>query len=237
MLGGSVALLGGFLVYEARLAARGGHPLIAPRVLRVPGLVTAAVRILLIMAVNAGFLFTFTLHVQGSLGYSPLRAGLTFLPTCVVFGVVGLTWRHWPAAVRRAAVPCGFLLTALACAGLGRALGRGGDGGPLMWTALGALGAGLALGFTPVLTGALASVRIEDAADASGLLVTITQIGQLVGVAGLGALYLGRLPRPGAHGGAHGAADALLVTLLVMAGAALLGALAGLVRRRAPRAA
>ncbi|MGQ4514109.1 MFS transporter [Streptomyces sp. DW26H14] len=232
MLGGFAVLLCGFLAYETRLAARGGHPLIAPRVLRAPGLGAAAVRILLIMAVNAGFLFTFTLYVQGSLGYSALRAGLTFLPTCLVFGAVGLTWRHWPAAVRRAVVPCGFVLTALACAGLGLALSRDGAGGALMWAALSVLGAGLALGFTPVLTGALAAVRIEDAADASGLLVTTTQTGQLVGVAGLGALYLGLLPHQGAHGGAHSASDALLVTLLVMAGAALLGALAGTARRR-----
>jgi hypothetical protein len=38
----------------------------------------AVVRIAAAMAVNAGFLFALTLHVQGGLGYSALRAGLTF---------------------------------------------------------------------------------------------------------------------------------------------------------------
>lgn len=55
----------------------------------------AVFRLLAVMAVNAGFLFALTLHVQGGLGYSALRAGLTFAPTAVVFGLVGLTWRDW----------------------------------------------------------------------------------------------------------------------------------------------
>lgn len=58
------------------------------------------------------------------------------------------------------------------------------------------------------------AVRPEDAPDASGLLTTTARTGQLVGVAALGALYLGLLDHPGPRG----AAGAVLVTLLVMAG-------------------
>ncbi|MGH1554494.1 hypothetical protein ACRAWF_28900 [Streptomyces sp. L7] len=41
------------------------------------GMGLAVFRILAVMAVNAGFLFALTLHVQGGLGFSALRAGLT----------------------------------------------------------------------------------------------------------------------------------------------------------------
>lgn len=98
-LAASVAFFGAFLAYESRLAARGGAPLVAPRVLRIPGMGRAVLRITLVMAVNAGFLFTLTLPVQGGLGHSALRAGLMFAPTAVIFGAVGLTWRRRPAGL------------------------------------------------------------------------------------------------------------------------------------------
>ncbi|MFE4832026.1 MFS transporter [Streptomyces sp. NPDC056672] len=231
-LAAAAVVFGCFLVHESRLARRGGAPLIAPRVLRIPGMGLAALRILLVMAVNAGFLFSFTLYVQGGLGYSALRAGLTFAPMAVVFGLVGLTWRNWPRRMQRALVPGGFVLTAVSCAAVGWVLRDIGDGGFAMYAACIALGIGLALGFSPTLTGALATVRKEDAADASGLLATVTQLGQLIGVATFGTLFLNRLAVPGGDA----PADALLVCTLALAGAAVLGAAAGSVHamRRVP---
>ncbi|WP_405403235.1 MFS transporter [Streptomyces sp. NBC_01104] len=224
----SVLFLAGFAAYETRLAARGGAPLIALGVLRLPGIARAALRILLVMAVNAGFLFTMALHVQGGLGYSPLHAGLMFVPTALVFGAVGLTWRRWPARLQGVLVPFGFLLLAAGSAGVGLAMRSGGDGGAGLYAAFVATGCGLALGFSPTLTGALANVRPQDAADASGVLVTVTQLGQLIGVAAFGTLYLNRLDTPGAQG----SGEALWVCALALSAAAVMGALAGLVRRR-----
>ncbi|MFD1656916.1 MFS transporter [Streptomyces caeni] len=227
----SVVVFALFCGYESRLARRGGAPLIAPRVLRHPGIGLAVVRLLAVMAVNAGFLFSLTLHIQGGLGYSALRAGLTFAPTAVVFGLVGLTWRRWPASGQRALIPGGFLLAALSVAGVGRALHGGGDGGPWLYVALAGVGVGLALSFSPTLTRALATVRPEDAADASGLLATVTQLGQLIGVAAFGTLFLNRLESLGALG-AYTSSDALLACMYALAATAVLGAVSGLVRRR-----
>lgn len=220
-----------FCRYESRLARRGGDPLIAPRVLRHPGMGLAVLRIMAVMAVNGGFLFVLTLHVQGGLGYSALRAGLTFAPTAVVFGVVGLTWRKWPAAWQRALTPAGFLLTALAVAGVGLALQDGGHGGVWVYVSYIGVGVGLALAFSPTLTRALATVRPEDAADASGLLATVTQLGQLTGVAAFGTLFLNRLESLGAFG-AYTSAEALSACMFALAGTAAVGAVSGLVLRR-----
>ncbi|MEU6877058.1 MFS transporter [Streptomyces sp. NPDC046712] len=223
----SAVVLAAFGAYESRLARRGGAPLIAPRVLRIPGIGRAAFGIAVAMAINAGFLFTLTLHLQGGLGHSALRAGLTFAPAAAVFGVIGLTWRRWPARGQRFLIPGGFLLAAVASVAMG-ALLRGGDtGGWGLYPALAAMGAGLALAFSPALTGALARVRPEDAADASGLLATVTQLGQLIGVASFGTLFLGRLHTPGAHD----SANALWACALALAAASILGASAALVRR------
>ncbi|WP_224756353.1 MFS transporter [Streptomyces sp. col6] len=221
-------VLAGFVAYETRLAARGGAPLIAPRVLRLPGIAVASVRILLVMATNAGFLFTLTLHLQGGLGHSALRAGLMCAPTAAAFGAAGLTWRRWPARLQRALVPGGFVVMAAGEVVIGLVL-RGGDGGGLvLYAGFVLMGAGMALAFSPNLAGALANVRPEDAADASGVLVTVTQLGQVIGVATIGTLYLNRLGAPGPQGSGH----ALWICELVLVAAACAGAAAGLVRRR-----
>lgn len=180
------------------------------------------------MAINAGFLFAMTLHVQGGLGYSALRAGLMFAPTAVVFGAVGLTWRRWSAGLQRGLVPGGFVLVAVASAGAGLVMRDGGDGGFMLYAALVVMGMGMSLAFSPLLTRALANVRPEDAADASGVLVTVTQLGQLIGVATFGTLYLNRLDTPGAHGFGH----ALWVCALALSAAAIVGVSVGLVGRR-----
>lgn len=220
-----------FRGHESRLARRGGAPLIAPRVLRHPGMGLAVLRVPAVMAVNGGFLFVLTLHVQAGLGYSALRAGLAFAPTAVVFGVVGLTWRGWPAAWQRALAPAGFTLTALSLTAVGLVFRSGGHGGAWLYPAYAGVGAGLAPAFSPTLTRALAAVLPEDAADAGGLLATVTQLGQLAGVAAFGALFFDRLESLGGPA-AYTSSQALLTCMFALAATAALGAVSGLVLRR-----
>ncbi|MFD8377553.1 MFS transporter [Streptomyces sp. NPDC059679] len=225
MLGLSAVLAAAFAAYEARLAGRGGAPLISPRVAGAPGMPLAIVRIVLGMAANGGFLFVMTLHVQGGLGYSALRAGCTFAPTAVAFGLVGLNWQRLPSRWQPVTVPAGFVLAAVSFVGVGLALRDGSDGGAWLFVALVGVGMGLAFAYSPVLTRTLATVRPQDAADASGVLVTSAQLGLLSGVAVFGAVFLG-------HGsGVDASADALWVSCLALAGAALCGAIVGLVIR------
>jgi len=91
-----------------------------------------------------------------------------------------------------------------------------------------ALGAGLGLAFSPSFTLALGSVAPQDAADASGLLATVTQLGQLVGIATLGTLFLNRLDVGGPHASAH----AFAVTSVALVAVCAAGALIAAARRR-----
>lgn len=223
-LGLSVLLFGLFTALESRLARRGGAPLVSARVLRAPGILRAVTVIAITMAVNAGFLFAIALHLQSGLGFSALRTGLTFVAAAVTFGGVGLNWRRLPASWRPWMAAFGLLLAALSFAALGLALRGGGDGGLMLYVGLLGLGAGLGLGFSPTFTLALSKVAPQDAADASGLLATVTQLGQLIGVAAIGTLFLNRLDAPGVHASAHAYAVtsvALTVVSVIGAGVAL----------------
>ncbi len=222
-LGLSVLLLGLFTLLEARLARRGGAPLVSGRVLRAPGMGRSVIALLLAMAVNAGFLFSVALHLQSGLGFSALRTGLTFAVTAVAFGVVGMTWRRLPVSWWPRLASLGLAGAALAFAVLGCALRGGGDGGPLLYLGLVMLGTGLGFGFSCAFTLALAKVAPQDAADASGLLTTVTQLGQLIGVATLGTLFLNRL---GGAAGVHASAHAFTVTSAGLTAVAAVGALA-----------
>lgn len=194
-----------------------------------------------------------TLYIQNQLEYSPLEAGLRFLPlTLVSFAVAPLTARlaeRGPARV--------FFGIGLGLVGLGlllmRAITPDSD-----WTALlpGMLVAGAGVGCTnPIIASvAVGVVEPRDAGMASGINSTFRQVGIATGIAALGAVFQARVesrtpgPAPGevlanipldrippplrdaAHAGFVGALDDILLIGALVAFAAAAAAVA-LVRR------
>jgi hypothetical protein len=84
----------------------------------------------------------------------------------------------------------------------------------------------MAAAFSPLMTRVLMSVPVELAADATGVVVTVNQLGLLVGVATFGTLYLnlaGRLPSHAFGAFRHVSAHAEAVTFLTLAALAAVG--------------
>jgi EmrB/QacA subfamily drug resistance transporter len=210
----------GFVAVERRLAARGGSPLVSGRVLRAPGLLVGAAALFIAMINYGGYLFAFALHLQSGLGESAERAGLAFAPVAVGFAATGLTWRMLPARLHGPMIPAGLGVAAAGYLVLAGILRGGGDGGTQMEIDLFVIGLALGIAFSPMITVALTHVPLADAADASGVLVTVFQLGQVVGVATLGTTYLSLVNSPGAQESAH----AVSVTLVALAALAALAA-------------
>src|SRR5436309_604145 len=122
LMAASVPLVAAFAVAERRVARAGGTPLIPGRVLRVPGVPIAIAALFTVMTIFSGFFFTLALHLQDGLGYSPLRAGLTFAPAAAGFAVVSLNWRRLAARWHGTLIVSGFGLFAAAIAGRARLL-------------------------------------------------------------------------------------------------------------------
>ncbi len=213
-------LAAGFVLIERRVAARGGDPLLNLAVLRAPALPSGLVTLAATQIGYGGLLFAYTLHLQAGLGESALRAGLSYLPFAVVFGLAGYNWRRLPAAARRILVPAGLTVGILAYLALAAGLHAGITA--LTWTGLVAVGLGLGLSVSPLLTQSLTHVPAARAADASGLLTTTVQLGQLLGVAAIGSVYLSRAgSAPGSGSGpGHAAASAAATSAAAMAGTA-----------------
>jgi MFS family permease len=225
-----------FVSVERRIADRGGDPLLNLAVLRAPGLVPGLAAVAVLMITYGGFLFSFALHLQGGLGDSALRAGLTFAPCALVFGACGYFWRRLPTAWHHLLAPLGCLVAAGGYLAVASVLRSGGSGGAPLQAGLIVTGAALALGFSPLVTYALVRVPLRHAADASGLLTTTIQLGQAVGVATFGSLFLtldaGRGTTTAAISG-----HALAITMSWLAAAMLLAVAAGIPLARTVAAA
>ena len=233
-LAGSGLLFAVFALVERRVGGRGGSPLIPGRLLRLPGVSTGVVALFSVMAVFGGFFFALALHLQGGLGDSALRAGLTFAPAGLAFAFVSLNWQRVPARWHLALIISGFAANAAGLLLLAEVFRGGDSGGWLLLIAVALAGAGMAAAFGPLMTGVVMRVPVTDAADATGVIVTVNQLALVVGVATFGTLYLnlaGHLPPHLVPGSFRLlSAHAETVTLAVLAAGAVAGGILATVR-------
>jgi len=230
----SALLFAVFTLVERQVARRGGSPLIPGRLLRLPGVATGIVALFCVMAVFGGYFFALALHLQGGLGDSPMRAGLTFAPAGLAFALVSLNWQRLPARWHLALIISGFAANAAGLLLLADVFRGGSDGGWLLLLAVTLAGAGMAAAFGPLMTGVVMRVPVGDAADATGVIVTVNQLALVVGVAAFGTLYLnlaGHLPPHLTAGGFRLlSAHAEIMTCVALAAGALVGAALATVR-------
>ncbi len=184
LLAASAALLVAFVVAER--AQR--RPMLDLTLFRRPAFAGAnVVAFALSGSIFAMFLYL-TLYIQNVLGYSPLQAGLRFLPTTLLsFAVAPIAGR---LSVR---VPVRLLLgVGLAFVGGGLFLMTAVDA-TSGWTALipGFVVSGIGVGLVnpPLASAAIGVVPAARSGMASGINSTSRQVGIATGIAGLGAIF------------------------------------------------
>jgi EmrB/QacA subfamily drug resistance transporter len=180
----AAVLLVGFIVIERRSA----EPLVRLSIFAVRTIRGANV-VMFIVACGLFAMFFFnTLYLQRVLGYSPLEAGLAFLPfTAGIIVGAGLSQRLLPAVGAREVPLIGL---ALAVAGLLLFLRLTPDGTYLVDLLPGIMltSIGMGLTFVPVTLIATSGIPLGDAGLASGLFNTSQQIGGALGLAVLSTI-------------------------------------------------
>jgi EmrB/QacA subfamily drug resistance transporter len=175
----SAALLVAFVLIERRSPA----PLVRLNMFRSRTLTAANVAMMLVASGMFSMFFFASLYVQEVLGYSPLKAGLAFLP--VTFGmIVGAGVAQ--AAIRRFGPRVvGVVGVTLAAGGMLWLTGLPVQGHYVSDLLVGLLpmSIGMGLTFVPVTLLATAGVAPEDSGLASGLLNTSQQVGGALGLA------------------------------------------------------
>jgi MFS family permease len=176
------------------LAAFAGHqrrtpyPLLDPAVLRPAGVKPGLAACWILMGCYTVFLFVLTLHLQSALGFSPLAAGLAFLPYALGFGALSLSWNRYPARLRGALPvlgPPAFAVGATALVLLCRDEWHPAISVPLLFVA----GAGHAAGYSPMTARITALVEPRLASAVSALNATGPVLAGVTAVAGLGSVY------------------------------------------------
>ncbi|MDT5351934.1 MAG: hypothetical protein QOJ56_466 [Mycobacterium sp.] len=183
-LAASVVLLALFVLIETRVA----HPLLPLRILADRARATAFIALTIVGAAYFGALLMLTYYLQQTLHYSPIKAGLAFMPMMVAYLLAAnIGTRLLPRIGARTLLPVGMLLA----------------GGSFAWlTTLGTsvtyvtdlglpflvMGAGVGLVFPPALTMATFAVLPHDTGVASALVSAFNQIGASVGTAMLSTI-------------------------------------------------
>jgi predicted MFS family arabinose efflux permease len=220
-LAGCVLALAGFVRLERRIATRDDDPLLDLDVLKLPGVAAGVGAIALVMACYTGFLVSLTLHLQGNLGFSPLQAGLIFAAYASGFATASLTWTRAGATVRGRLPITGPLVMAAVLLAVGLIARGGAWPVALMTPLLLCGGAAHACAFSPLAARLTTVVGAEQVADLSGLVLTASLVGQVVGVAVFVGVYLSAAPQGSAHAFAL-TTVALAVALVAVAGGACL---------------
>jgi EmrB/QacA subfamily drug resistance transporter len=187
LLAGGGALLVAFVLIERRVR----EPMLPLHHFRNPAFTGAQLGALAVSSSMFALFLYFTLYMQNILGLTPLEAGVRYLPITVASFVLSAA-----AAGAMARIPARVLMSAgLALVSVGLLLTSGVESGD-QWTTLlvGFIVAGAGVGLlNPVLANvALSTVPEEQSGVASGINDTFRQVGIAVGVAGLGAVFLGR---------------------------------------------
>jgi EmrB/QacA subfamily drug resistance transporter len=231
LLAVSVALLVAFTFIETRTR----EPLMDFRIFRTRAIGASNLIGLLTGAALFSMFFFVTLYMQNVLGYSPLKAGLSYLPLAVsIIVAAGVASQLTTRLGVRPVLFGGLMLVAGGLVWFSQVSVGGSYVTDILFPSLLA-GWGLGLAFVPQTIGSQAGVKPDEAGLASGLINTSQQIGGAVGLAALSTVATSQTNN--ALAAAHGAAGAMPQALvdgfqsafMVGAGIAIAGALLTLV--------
>jgi EmrB/QacA subfamily drug resistance transporter len=181
-LGVGAALLAIFLVVEARFAS---HPIVPLRIFKMRSLAAGNGVAVTVGAALFGMYFFLSLYLQQVNNYSPLKAGLAFLPAGLATFAGALNASRLVAVLGpRRQLVIGLLIAASGLAWMSTASAHDGYFAHVFGPVL-LVGVGLGLSFVPMTMAATTGVAPQEAGLASGLVNTSRQVGGAVGLAAM----------------------------------------------------
>ncbi|MFF9059981.1 MFS transporter [Streptomyces sp. NPDC014882] len=195
-MAGAFVVFGALVAYERHKGARDGSPLIELPLFRVKSF-AAGIAVQTVFGVGLGIFFlVWTLYLQIGLGWSELRAGLTGIPfSLAVSTAAGLSVQKLVPRFGRKVLQAGALTMG---AGVLLYLWESGHYGLgitpwQMILPLTVMGAGMGLIVAPLTDAVLSEVPREHAGSASGLINTVQQMGNALGLGLVSVVFFGRI--------------------------------------------
>jgi EmrB/QacA subfamily drug resistance transporter len=188
-------VLAAFIGYERAKGRRDGSPLVPLSLFRDRGFSAGmAIAVAFFLGI-ASFALVLTLFLQLGLGFTPLHAGLTFLPFSIGVLVSSGAAARLAPRFGRGVTMTGALIIAAGMAGLIAIVHHYGAAVTTWDLAPGLVAAGLGLGavIAPLADIVLDRVPKQDAGSASGVFNTGLQVGNSIGIAVIGVIFFGLL--------------------------------------------
>lgn len=179
-------LIACFLRYEARLAQRGGMPLVDPGLLRIPSF-RRGVLVGTLFFFTTGFYLLFAIYNQEGRGIDPLNTGLAIVP----YGIglfIGPILSAPLTRLRPKLLAIGMAVQVAGYAAIG-ALVWVGVVGPVLSLAVFMAGFGQGVAFPRLFNTVLGHVPPHLAGVAAGILNSALQVGAAICVALIGSLF------------------------------------------------
>jgi EmrB/QacA subfamily drug resistance transporter len=192
----SIPILVVFGWYEVRKDKRDHSALIVPALFKVRTFVSGLSMNIIVESIMVGYFLTSTLVLQVALGYSPIKAALTAIPTAVGmtigFAVLGqkliMKLGRTVIGIASAVFAMGLVYTSWIVTHYNL------DAHP--WQFIPGFlvtGIGLSLVMIPIFSVALQDVDVNHAGSASGILNAVQQVGGAIGIAIIGVIFFGQL--------------------------------------------
>ncbi|MFF7789986.1 DHA2 family efflux MFS transporter permease subunit [Streptomyces sp. NPDC007991] len=195
-MAGALVVLAALVAYERRKSARDGSPLVELSLFKVKSF-AAGIAVQTVFGVALGvFFLVWTLYMQFGLGWSPLKAGLTGVPFSIAVSVAaGMSVQQLVPRFGRKVLQAGALVMA---AGVLLYLWESGHYGLgiapwQMALPLVVMGVGMGLIVAPLTDAILSGVPREHSGSASGLLNTVQQMGNALGLGLVSVVFFGTI--------------------------------------------
>ncbi|WP_327429407.1 MFS transporter [Streptomyces sp. NBC_01236] len=195
-MAGAFVVFAALVAYEKRKTARDGSPLIELSLFKVTSF-AAGIAVQTVFGVALGIFFlVWTLYMQTGLGWSPLRAGLTGVPFSIaVSAAAGMSVQLLVPRFGRKVLQAGALLMVLGVLlyiwesdRYGMSIASWQMALPLV-----VMGAGMGFIVAPLTDAVLSEVPREHSGSASGLINTVQQMGNALGLGLVSVLFFGQI--------------------------------------------
>ncbi|WP_132657552.1 MULTISPECIES: MFS transporter [unclassified Rhizobium] len=186
MLAGCLPLLFLFWHHEQKVEAAGRDPILAPRLVRTPGLKRGLLAAFFFYAF-AAFWLTFSVYQQGGLGRTPFEAGLAILPAAVGFVLGPFASGYIFHVFGRYSTAAGMSLEAAGLFGTAALVSFGAP--EFLYVALFFVGAGQGIALPNLVRTVVQRVDTAQSGLASGLVNSMLQIGGALATALIGGLF------------------------------------------------
>jgi predicted MFS family arabinose efflux permease len=194
-LAAATVLLACFVLHQRRLTRADTGPLLDMALFRERSFSAGLLTQLCFWAGQGSFFVVLALYLQSGRGLKPLTAGLVFTILAVAYVATSMRAPTLTARYGRRTIGVGAVVLATGHAFLLAAVAVVGVGGSVAALVPGLLlvGAGMGLVLAPLASTVLQSLAPERAVSASGVMTTVQNVGNALGVALTGVIFFGAL--------------------------------------------